>query len=143
MGGLLCVYVGKYHSWNIAFALAGIVMIIGLVIFLFTQRSLGPIGLSPLKDMAAKKRKLLEYSVFIGSLLAIPIIKILVTNTAYTDLFMYIIGPATLIYVLVEMKKYSLAEQKKLIAALVFILFSILFWAFFEPGSHLSLLSLG
>ena len=143
LGGLLCVYIGKFHSWNIAFGLAGIVMIIGLTIFVFTQRTMGPIGLSPLKDMAASKRRLLEYSVFIGSLLAIPVIKILVTNTAYTDLFMYIIGPVTLIYVLIEMRKYSKAEQKKLIAALVFILFSILFWAFFEQsGGSLSLFAL-
>jgi POT family proton-dependent oligopeptide transporter len=143
LGGILCVYIGKYHSWNIAFSLAGIVMILGLGIFLFTQRSLGPIGQSPLKDMAANKRKLLEYSVFIGSLLAIPIIKILVTNTEYTDIFMYIIGPATLLYVIIEMRKYSVAEQKKLIAALVFILFSILFWAFFEQsGGSLSLFAL-
>jgi POT family proton-dependent oligopeptide transporter len=38
------------------------------------------------------------------------------------------------------MTKYSGTERKKLIAALVFILFSILFWAFFEQsGGSLSL----
>ena len=38
------------------------------------------------------------------------------------------------------MRKYSLAENKKLIAALVFIIFSILFWAFFEQsGGSLSI----
>ena len=143
LGGLVCVYLGKFYSWNLAFGSAGIVMIIGLILFLFTQRTLGPIGISPLKEMPAKKRKLIEYAVFIGSLLAIPVVRLMVTNTAYTDLFMYIVGPATLIYIFFEMKKYSASERKKLIAALIFILFSILFWAFFEQsGGSLSLFAL-
>jgi len=64
----------------------------------------------------------------------------MVAKTEYTDWFMYIIGPCTLIYLFYEMSKYSAAERKKLAAALVFIIFSILFWAFFEQsGGSLSL----
>ena len=104
---------------------------------------MGPIGISPLKDMAAPKRRILEYCVFIGSLAVIPLIRIMVTNTQYTDLFMYIIGPLTLLYIFYEMRKYGKAEKEKLIAALIFILFSILFWAFFEQsGGSLSLFAL-
>ncbi|MGB3005250.1 MAG: peptide MFS transporter [Chitinophagaceae bacterium] len=143
LGGLLCVYIGKFHSWSLAFSLAGIVMIIGLAVFVFTQKMMGPIGTSPLQNMAAPKRRILEYSVFIGSLLAIPLIRIMVTNTGYTDIFMYIIGPVTLVYIFYEMRKYSKAEQQKLVAALIFILFSVLFWAFFEQsGGSLSLFAL-
>src|SRR4051812_469648 len=58
LGGIVCVWLGKYYSWSWAFASAGVVMIIGLLTFIFTQRSLGPIGLSPLKDLAPNKRKL-------------------------------------------------------------------------------------
>ena len=54
LGGLVCVYLGKFYSWNLAFGSAGIVMIIGLILFLFTQKTLGPIGISPLKEMPAK-----------------------------------------------------------------------------------------
>jgi POT family proton-dependent oligopeptide transporter len=50
------------------------------------------------------------------------------------------IGPLTLIYIFYEMSKYAVEERKKLAAALVFILFSILFWAFFEQsGGSLAL----
>jgi POT family proton-dependent oligopeptide transporter len=53
---------------------------------------------------------------------------------------MYIIGPCTLLYLFYEMTKYKAIERKKLIAALVFIVFSILFWAFFEQsGGSLSI----
>lgn len=143
LGGILMVWVGKYHSWSVAFALAGIVMIISLVTFIFTRRTLGPIGLSPLADMPDKKRKSYEISVYVGSLLVLPLVLLLVTNTAYTDMFMYIIGPITLLYVFFEMRKYSSVERNKLLAALVFIIFSILFWAFFEQsGGSLSLFAL-
>src|ERR1044072_8937868 len=64
----------------------------------------------------------------------------MVAKTEYTDWFMYIIGPLTLIYLVYEMTKYSKVEVQKLVAALVFIVFSILFWAFFEQsGGSLSL----
>ena len=38
LGGILCVYVGKFYSWSLAFSFAGIVMIIGLsVLFLLRK----------------------------------------------------------------------------------------------------------
>ena len=144
MGGVLMIWVGKYHSWPLAFGLVSIVMTISLINFFVTKKSLGPIGLSPLHpDMPANKRKMYEIAVYIGSLIAIPFILILVTNTHYTDLFMYIIGPATLVYLGWEMRKFNTKENKRLGAAMVFILFSILFWAFFEQaGGSLSIFAL-
>ncbi|MCC6685078.1 MAG: peptide MFS transporter, partial [Bacteroidia bacterium] len=141
LGGYACVTIGKDYSWNLAFGLAAIVMTISLLTFVFTQKSLGPIGLSPfhgIKD--GKSRKWYEYAVYIGSLLVIPIIMKMVAKTEYTDYFMYTIGPCTLIYLFYEMLKFSAEERKKLMAAMVFIVFSILFWAFFEQsGGSLSL----
>ncbi len=143
LGGFLCVWVGKEYSWSLAFSFAGIVMIIGLVTFMFTQRSLGPIGISPLLHLPKTKRRLYEVAVFIGSLIALPFVLLLVTNTEYTDYFMYTVGPLTLIYLVYEMFKFSAAERRKLVAALVFIFFSIFFWAFFEQsGGSLSLFAL-
>ena len=144
LGGAIMVSVGKYYSWRLAFALVGVVMSISLVNFLLTRRSLGPIGLSPLHaDMPRNRRRFYEVATYIGSLLVIPLVLLLVTNTRYTDLFMYIIGPATLAYLAWEMRRFTAQENKRLLAALVFILFSILFWAFFEQsGGSLSLFAL-
>jgi proton-dependent oligopeptide transporter, POT family len=140
LGGYACVYIGKSHSWNLAFGLAGIVMIISLLTFLFTQKSLSTIGLSPLLHLDNSKRKIYEYLTYIGTILAIPLIMIMVSNPEYTDIFMYTIGPLTLLYLFYEMRNFSITENKKLIAALVFIIFSVLFWAFFEQsGGSLSL----
>ena len=145
LGGYACIAIAKSYSWNLAFGLAAIVMTISLLTFIFTQKSLGPIGLSPLHAIEdAKKKKWYEYAVYLGSLLIIPIIMKMVAKTEYTDYFMYTIGPCTLIYIFYEMTKFNREERKKLIAALVFILFSILFWAFFEQsGGSLSLFAAG
>ena len=141
LGGYVCIAIGKNYSWNLAFGLAAIVMAISLITFVFTQKSLGPIGLSPLqKNADGSSKKWNEILVYIGSLAVVPIIMVMVAKTEYTDWFMYIIGPCTLVYLFYEMTKCTAEERKKLIAALVFILFSILFWAFFEQsGGSLSL----
>ncbi|MFN8144165.1 MAG: peptide MFS transporter [Bacteroidia bacterium] len=143
LGGFLCMYVANNYNWNYAFSLAGIFMVCGLAVFSFTQRTLGPIGLSPLINkpgITDSKRKMYEIMVYAGGLLVIPFILLLISNSAYSDMFMYTVGPLTILYIIFEMTKSTKIEVQKLIAAMVFILFSILFWAFFEQsGGSLSL----
>ncbi|MFN4812990.1 MAG: peptide MFS transporter, partial [Bacteroidota bacterium] len=105
LGGAVCVYLGKYHSWSLAFLSAAVVMIIGLITFAFTKKTLGPIGDSPLMHLPDSKRKLREMMVYAGSFLSIPFILIMVKNTAYTDMFMYTIGPIAVLYLFFEMLK--------------------------------------
>jgi len=140
-GGALCVWLGKHYSWNVAFSLAGIVMTVSLLIFIFTKRTLGPIGLSPLLDkMPAAKIRMYDIMVYGGSLVVLPLILLLVSNSSYTDMFMYIVGPLTVAYIIFEALKYNNIERQKLIAAMVFIIFSVFFWAFFEQaGGSLAL----
>lgn len=144
LGGFLMIYIGKYHSWSMAFALVGIVMCISVVTLFFTQHTLGPIGLSPLHNsMPSAKKKRYEYLTYAGTLAAIPLILILVKNTSYTDMFMMIAGPLSIFYIIYEMTKNTAEENKKLIAAFLFIIFSLLFWAIFEQsGGSLSLFAL-
>ena len=148
LGGYMCIAIGKGEMfvnlipedkrWNVAFGLAAIVMIISLVNFVFTQKSLGTIGLQPGHPLAEIKTKPLpkwvEYSVYFGTLVLIPIINIMVSKTEYTDYFMMIVGPLTLLYLFYEMTKVTVEERKKLWAALIFILFSIIFWGIYEQS---------
>lgn len=154
LGGYLCIAIGKGEvlssvipegmRWNIAFGLAAIVMVISLINFIFTQRTLGTIGLQPGHPLAEVKSapipKWKEYGVYILSLIFVPIIMTMVAKTEYTDYFMWTIGPLTLIYLFYEMSKVTSSERKKLWAALVFIIFSILFWGIYEQsGGSLSI----
>lgn len=150
IGGYLCIAVAEgslwqsivpeHLRWNVGFGFAAIVMVISLLTFTQTQKSIGSIGISPLLHLEIPKRKTFEILTYVGSLLIIPAIIVMVSNTVYTDYFMYFIGPASLVYLLYEMRNFSVAENKKLMAAVVFMLFSIVFWAFFEQsGGSLSL----
>lgn len=150
IGGYICIAVAEGSMWqsvvpenlrwNVGFGFAAIVMIISLLTFTQTQKSLGPIGLSPLDGIDKSKKKALETATYFGSLLIIPLIIVMVANTIYTDYFMMVIGPASILYLFYEMRNFSIIENKKLLAALVFIIFSIFFWAFFEQsGGSLSL----
>ena len=150
IGGYLCIAIGKRalfdsyvpagREWNVAFGLAAIVMIVSLLTFINTQKSLASIGHSPLGHFDKRKRNLYEYLTYGGSLVMIPFVIIMVSETVYTDWFMRIIGPGALIYLLYEMRSYSWQENRKLIAAILFMFFSIFFWAFFEQsGGSLSI----
>lgn len=150
IGGYICIAVAEgslwqsivpeHLRWNVGFGFAAVVMIISLLTFTQTQKSLATIGLSPLMHVEKSKRNQLEWATYIGSLLVIPIIIIMVANTKYTDYFMMVIGPASILYLMYEMRGFSAVENKRLVAALVFIIFSIFFWAFFEQsGGSLSL----
>ncbi|MDI9310399.1 MAG: peptide MFS transporter [Limnohabitans sp.] len=149
IGGYICIAVAKgelwksivpeHLRWNAAFGFAAIVMIVSLLTFTQTQKSLGEIGLSPLLSIDASKRKTYEIATYIGSILIVPIIMVMVSNTVYTDWFMYIIGPASILYLIYEMRNFSISENEKLIVAVILMLFSIVFWAFFEQsGGSLS-----
>ena len=56
------------------------------------------------------KRKTYEIATYIGSILIVPIIMVMVSNTVYTDWFMYIIGPASILYLIYEMRNFSILE---------------------------------
>ena len=154
LGGYLCIAIGKGEMlssvipenkrWNVAFGLAAIVMVISLINFVFTQRRMGPIGLAPQKILADGTKVALEkwkeYGVYVLSLIFVPLIMVMVSVPEYTDYFMWTVGPLTLIYLFYEMSKVNSSERKKLWAALVFIVFSILFWGIYEQsGGSLSI----
>lgn len=148
LGGYVCIAIGKghmlsdyidlAHRWNVAFGLAALVMLISLINFFFTEKHLGPIGLQPVKVLPSGETVRMpiwkEVLVYVGTILSIPLIMAMVKNTDYTDYFMYTVGPLTLLYLFYEMTKVTVAERKKLYAALVFIIFSILFWGIYEQA---------
>jgi POT family proton-dependent oligopeptide transporter len=122
LGGYFCIAIGKGDflsntipealRWNVAFGLAAIVMTISLITFLYTRKQMGPIGLSPFEIKGITGKKWIDYVVYGGALLCIPLIMVMVANTQYTDYFMYCIGPFSLIYLIYEMSKSTPSEKK-------------------------------
>lgn len=141
LGGIVCVYLGKNYGWSYAFLSAAAVMVIGVTFFLLIRKELGPIGTSPLAHLEAPKRKSREIMVYLGALVCIPLIYIMINNTSYTDLFMFIVGPLAILYYFIQLFKIKeSAGKQKFIAAFIMIAFSILFFAIFEQaGGSLAL----
>jgi proton-dependent oligopeptide transporter, POT family len=141
LGGAMCIYLGKYYNWHLCFLSAALVMMFGLGTFIFTKKHLGPIGNSPLLHLKKSKQQLSEIAVYVGSILCIPLIYIMVKNTAFTDYFMYTIGIIALVYFLYETFKIKDKKaQYKLLAAFVFIFCYFIFMAISEQsGGSLSL----
>lgn len=137
LGGLLCGWVGQTISWHLGFGLAGVFMIIGLVTFKLNQKKLGPIGLPPSQEKLKAKAVAgipNEMLVYLLSVAAIPLF-ILILN--YYKLYSYIINPfgiIALVYVIYTAGKQGKEAFLKLMVAMVLIVFSSLFWAFYEQG---------
>jgi proton-dependent oligopeptide transporter, POT family len=190
LSGLTIAYIGTSYSWSLGFGLAGVCMVIGLIIFVYTQKTLGPIGLQPLgKDQQPMPSgKIWLYQ--ISTLALIPVFFLVIyypvdVNMTWllgqkadstgilkdrivelVDLVFVFAAIITLIYLFVQIRnsakgatskdevlkrdglkenatnaiskeeKYNAPkiESRKLIAATILILFSVVFWSFFEQG---------
>jgi len=137
LGGLLCGWVGQKVNWHLGFGLAGIFMIVGLITFYLNQNILGPIGLPPSQEKLKAKSSVgisNEIVVYILSIAAVPLF-ILILN--YYKIYSYIINPfgiIALVYVIYTASKLGKEAFLKLMVAMVLIIFSSLFWAFYEQG---------
>ncbi len=137
LGGVLCGWVGQTISWHLGFGLAGIFMIIGLITFSLKQNVLGPIGLPPSKEkLKAKSFAGISNEILIY-LLSLSIIPLFILILNYYKIYSYIINPfgiAALIYVIYTASKLGKEVFLKLMVAMVLIVFSSLFWSFYEQG---------
>ena len=160
LSGLTIAYIGTSISWSLGFALAGVCMLCGLALFIFTQKSLGPIGLPPAPEKLAEKKFGVSKNllVYIGSLLFIPFFFVLVyypfnldltfilgevtnpdgTTSAnlveFSHVFMMTIAVVIFVYLIITLFSVAKEEFGKMAVAIVLILFSVLFWSFFEQG---------
>lgn len=137
LGGLLCGWIGQQYNWHAGFGLAGVLMVAGLLFFIKNNGALGPIGLAPSEQNLKSKTALgisREVLVYLLSILAVPVF-ILVLN--YYKIYSYLINPfgiVALVYVVYTAAKLGREAFLKIMVALVLIIFSSLFWAFYEQG---------
>jgi len=137
LGGLICGYVGQEINWHAGFGLAGIFMLVGLVTFLKGRKNLGPVGLAPNETFL--KEKILpiitkEQLIYIASIVTIPLFVWILFNYNFYSYLINAFGVLSLVYVLYLAVKEGKAVLQLIMAALVLIIFSALFWAFYEQG---------
>lgn len=147
LSGLTIAYVGSAISWSLGFALAGACMLLGLGIFIFTQKTLGPIGLPPNPEALSRKVGGIRRGVLLQglTLLFIPVFFVLVyfpisftitdnLEVTGTDLIFLVAALVTISYIVFQIRKAEKEEARKLTVAGILILFSTIFWSFFEQG---------
>ncbi len=138
IGGFLCAYVGTEINWHYGFGLAGIFMALGLIVFLFGKKSLGDKGLPPNREALNKPVFAFikpEHLIYGGTLLVVPLVVTLFHQYHLMDYIMFGLGLIALIYVLSLGIKMEKAAKLKLFAALIMIIFSIVFWAVYQQNA--------
>ena len=137
IGGFLCAYVGTEINWHYGFGLAGIFMVLGLIVFLIGKKYLGHRGLPP--NAEALKKPVLaflktEHLIYGGTLLVVPLVVTLFNQYQVMDYIMFSLGIIALIYIISVGLKMEKEAKLKLFAALMMIVFSIVFWAVYEQS---------
>lgn len=138
LGGLLCGYVGQRINWHYGFGLAGIFMVLGLVVFYFGKKSLEHRGLPPNPEALRKPVFAgipTEYFIYGATLLVVPAVVALFHEYELMDYIMFGLGALSLGYILYIAFQLEHEARYKLFAALVLIVFSTLFWAFYEQNA--------
>src|SRR5688500_1775070 len=138
LGGLLCGYVGQRINWHYGFGLAAIFMILGLVVFYSGKNSLKEKGLPPNQALLQKPVWgfiKTEYLIYGGTLMLIPVVVVLFNNYGVMDYIMFGLGFVSLAYILYTGFQLEKTAKFKLYAALIMIVSSTLFWAFYEQNA--------
>ena len=138
LGGLLCGYVGQRINWHYGFGLAAVFMILGLIVFYIGKNSLKDKGLPPNKILLQKPVWgfiKTEYVIYGGTLALVPVVVSLFNNYGVMDYIMFGLGFISLTYILYIGFQLEKTAKFKLFAALIMIIFSTLFWAFYEQNA--------
>ncbi|MGE0743146.1 MAG: peptide MFS transporter [Hyphomonadaceae bacterium] len=133
---LACGYLGQTYGWKYGFGLAGIGMTFGLIQYLMGQKWLKGKA-EPPKPISAG----FEGLFWILGLVAVIPAWLLVQQTQMMEEALPILVPLLFVAVLAfALVGFKGVERTKMIAALVLVFFSVVFWMLFEQaGSSLSL----
>lgn len=141
---LVCGYIGETRGWHWGFGIAGVGMIAGLVMFLLwghlitdAQKKIGTEHYPPQRTFIGIQSK---FWVYIGSIVSVVLFALLVKHYEYMTA---VLTPFTLLVlgiILVIAIRSPKIERERLFVIIILLLFSTLFWSFFEQaGSSLTL----
>lgn len=143
ISGILCSWVAITWGWHYGFGLAAIGMVAGLWMFLGLQKWLYGAGESSSPDTLKKvvlPGVTLEWVIYIATFLAVPLVAMLVSAEGIMQTLLLVLGAGVLVGMLVLAARSEKDQRDQIFVILVLILFSTIFWAFFEQaGSSLTL----
>lgn len=158
LGIMLCGYLGETLGWSYGFGLAGIFMLFGMLQFYFAQKIFGDIGLKPEKTedntpklefegdrlnpftMVDKVMIFLSAAIGLVWIINDPLSKIGGVNLlkfGETDISNYFILAGVVIFLALlvsRILRYPLVTKHRMIAIVLFAVFTVIFWASFEQA---------
>jgi POT family proton-dependent oligopeptide transporter len=140
---LTCGAIGEIEGWRFGFLAAGIGMVLGLLIFWWAQAKgwYEDKGLVPESADTAKFVGLSgPMTPYLFSAILIPIAWILIKQNDVVDILLGIFGAGMIGYLLYTASKYDRVQQQRIWVIVILLLFTTVFWSFFElAGSALNL----
>jgi proton-dependent oligopeptide transporter, POT family len=156
LGIMLCGYLGEKVGWSWGFGLAGIFMAFGALQFWLAQNIFGTIGTTPIKEtgpvqtVAEDGDKFNPFTLFDKILIAITasVALVWILNDPYSRVsgnnvfgtadnanYAIIFALAVFIIILVSrIVRYSPVTRDRMIAVVIFAIFTMFFWAAFEQA---------
>ena len=136
---MLCGYVGAEFGWGYGFGLAGIMMLIGLMVFLRGRETLQGVGEprdpTDLRSTFVGVRK--EWLIYAGGVIATLFTAYLLQSRDLTKILLYSVGMVALVGVLVYAWFTCTKEQiQRMWVMLYLIVVSVVFWGLFEQAAH-------
>lgn len=140
---LTCGAIGEIEGWRWGFLTAGVGMLLGWVIFQwakgggwFEEYGLKPEGNEDIR-LLGMNSKVIPYVV---TVLLIGIAWLLLKNDDVVDIMLLVVGGGVLAYLLYSSTKYEEAQKHRIWVIVILLLFTTVFWTFFElAGSAMNL----
>jgi POT family proton-dependent oligopeptide transporter len=140
---LTCGAIGEIEGWRYGFLAAGLGMILGFLIFTWAQRTgwfehygLKPEGADDFK-VAGMGSNVLPY---VTTLIMVPLAWMLIKQNDIVDILLGIFAVIILSYLLLSSGKYDHEQKQRIWVIVVLLLFTTVFWTFFElAGSAMNL----
>ncbi len=141
---LTCGAIGENEGWQYGFLAAGIGMILGYLVFIWGQSTGAYVDIGKEPDLkvegnvvSAIPNSILPY---VASVVMIILAMVLITYNDVVDIILVILAVAVIGYLLYQAGKMEIAAKQRIWVIVILLLFTTIFWTFFElAGSALSL----
>lgn len=140
---LTCGTIGELEGWRWGFFAAGVGMLLGWLIFLWAQGK-GWYEDKGLEPEEATSTRIWGFSgkvfPFVVTLMLVPIAWVLMVNNSVMTYLLGIVGSLVILYLLFSSRQYDRVQQQRIWVIVILLLFTTVFWTFFElAGSALNL----
>jgi POT family proton-dependent oligopeptide transporter len=133
LASLVGAAVAAKYGWNVAFGIAALGMIVGMILFTLGQKHIGHRGDPPNPALLnAKKFGIPNYFwVYIGTFVAVGVMSFLLEFATAVRWGLLFFGIATIFYVLTVSIQLDRYQHRRMVALLILIVFSVIFWALY------------